>query len=47
MQAQVKMLELSEHFEYKKCLHIFPNIHVQQIRIMIYNWLIMLSSEYK
>ena len=28
MQAQVKMLKLSEHFEYKKCLHIFPNIHV-------------------
>ena len=47
MQAQEKIAELSEHkiLNIKKCLHIY--LHAQQNRRMIYNWLIMFSSEYK
>ena len=39
MQSQVKMLELSERkiLNIKKYVHISPNIHEQQNRIMIYN----------
>ena len=46
MQSQVKMLELSERkiLNIKKYVHISPNIHVQQNRIMNYNWLIMFSQ---
>ena len=46
MQSQVKMLELSERkiLNIKKYVHISPNIHVQQNRIMIYNGLIMFSQ---
>ena len=41
-----KMLELSERkiLNIKNYVHISPNIHVQQNRIMIYNWLIMFSQ---
>ena len=40
------MLELSERkiLNIKKYVHISPNIQVQQNRIMIYNWLIMVSQ---
>ena len=46
MQSQVKMLELSERksLNIKKYVQISPNIHVQQNRIMINNWLIMFSQ---